>query len=212
MSDIQKRGLVMAIWLAASFLFAVFFIEDFVRDILIRPMMYTAWVAEFFVRSLPQYLFWGLFVFGAAIWGLRLIRFRAPRRPRMRTVAIGQQGPVARWQGQLRRARVLDYGRFNLNRSLRKLVLDLTVTEAEADLSGPAPGESPREPDVPDELRSLLIVRGEEEFGRRSLMDRLLDLVPKPRAELAEHRRAPEAVVRYLEDRLGMAGRHQGKG
>ena len=212
MSDIQKRGLVMALWLAASFLFAVFFIEDFVRDILIRPMMYTAWVAELFVRSLPQYLFWGMFVLGAAIWGLRLIRFRAPRRPRKRTVSIGHQGPVARWQGQLRRARMLDYGRFNLNRSLRKLVLDLTMTEAEENLSGPATSESPPETDVPEELRSLLIVRGDEEFGRRSLADRLLDLVPKQRVAQAEHRRAPEAVARYLEDRLGMTGRHQGKG
>ena len=212
MSDLQKRGLVMAIWLAASFLFAVFFIEDFVRDILIRPMMYTAWVAELFVRSLPQYLFWGLFVLVAAIWGLRLIRFRAPRRPRMRTVSIGQQGPVARWQGQLRRARMLDYGRFNLNRSLRKLVLDLTVTEAGEDLSGPATSESPHELDVPEELRPLLIVRGDEEFGRRSLTDRLLDLVPKPRTAQAEYRRAPEAVAQYLENRLGIAGRQQEKG
>ena len=212
MSDIQKRGLVMAAWLAASFLFAVFFIEDFVRDILIRPLMYTAWVAELFVRSLPQYLFWGLFVLAAAIWGLRLVRFRAPRRISMRTVSIGQQGPVARWQGQLRRARALDYGRFNLNRALRKLVLDLTLTEAEEDLSAPAIGESPREPDVPEELRSLLMVRGDDEFGRRSLTDRLLALVPQPRAAQAEHRHAPEAVAQYLENRLGMAGRHQGKG
>ena len=211
MSDVQKRGLVMAVWLAASFLFAVFFIEDFVRDILIRPMMYTAWVAELFVRSLPQYLFWGLFVFAAAIWGLRLIRFRAPRRARMRTVSIGQQGPVARWQGQLRRARMLDYGRFNLNRSLRKLVLDLTITEAEENLSGPAIGESVPEPDVPEELRALLMVRGDDEFGRRSLTDRLLALVPKPRAAQAEYRHAPEAVVRYLENRLGMAGRQTGE-
>ena len=212
MSDSQKRLLLVVGWLIFSFLFAVFFIEDFVRDIVIRPLMYLAWVGELFVRSLPQNLFWFLFVLAVAIGVLRLLRFRIPRRTRMQTVSIGLQGPVARWQGQLHRAARLEYSRFNLNRSLRKLVLDLTLSEAEQDLSGSMLTEADLAIDVPDELKPLLMVRDEDEFGRRSLMDRLLALVPLPLSQQAEHRRPAEAVASYLEFRLGMAANQPKEG
>lgn len=111
-------ALVMALVVA-------FTVDDFVREVLVAPLLYASWLGVLVVRSLPTSLFWTLFVLAAAVVAVRA--FARPPRPPQKVGARAPQGegPLAGWYRRLQRSGEHGYSRWLLARDLRRLTGEL---------------------------------------------------------------------------------------
>ena len=116
----MKRFVPLIVILVLALALA-FLLDDFVRQVIVGPLLYALWIGGLILRSLPQFVFWGLFVLVALIIVVRsLDRDFSVQRRRRRGGRI-TRGYVASWQRQLRQADAQPYFRWRLARSLAKL-------------------------------------------------------------------------------------------
>ena len=102
-----------------------FLVDDFVQQMIIRPVLHVAWLVLFVIESLPQGLFWLAFIIIAmVIAGKSFSRRSADRRSSQQSTVV-HQGPVATWSGLLDRARTRDFSRWRLAQSMRSLTRDV---------------------------------------------------------------------------------------
>ncbi len=196
----KERLLPLAILLVVVVGLAVF-IERFIRQVLLQPLLYTAWVADLFVRSLPQGVFWGLFILFALYLAFKALSFRRTR-PVFRTVRrLEQVGPVAQWQHRLQRARQQDYASWTLMRELRRLTLEIVTGEQSTHDPDSTDTVSLQAIDLPAPLMRYFNARMEGiDSPWRALVYRLLPS-GQGRHGGDESLLHPEAVVTYLEER-----------
>ena len=108
-----------------------FVVDDFISRMIIGPALYVAWFISVFISSMPQQVFWGIFLLIAVVFAAKSItREQANRRQTQNPVA-SQRGPVAAWASLLGRAAKQDFSRWRLAQALRRLTLEtLGATDA----------------------------------------------------------------------------------
>jgi len=178
-----------------------------VRDLVVMPFLYVAWIARIYARSVPRPLFWGgLLLFGAVLAVVNvLMGLRARRREEEAALNAelnpGYPNQVRQLTSQIRYARRSLYFRRALAKRLGRLILDsrdyaeqYAPVELDSSLDALAAPPGVREffRDA-DELilasrRAGLLTWIRQRMGRR-------DEAGAPPADLEE-------VVQFLEDRL----------
>lgn len=105
----------------------IFALDNFLREVIIQPLLYVSWIGVLILGSLHQSVFWGALLFAAFILILRSLG----GRPRLPTTIPEKrylsQGPVRRWIGLIERARGQRFARWNLAQSMRKLAQELLL-------------------------------------------------------------------------------------
>lgn len=196
----KGRILSLAVWMAAAVGCAIF-IEGFVRQVLLQPLLYTAWVAELFIRSLPQGVFWGLLTLVVLYLAVKSLSFRRPRTVNQRTRPLEQLGPVAQWQNRLQRSRRLDYANWTLMRELRRLTLEIATGEKVESDPEAVDTVSLREVDLPERFLPYFETRMEGSDSSWNAFLHRLPFGPQAHPFTAESHPEPHEIVSYLEER-----------
>ena len=200
-------GLILLLTIPLAFLLS-HAAGGIVRDLLVWPFLYLAWVARLYLRTVPQALFWGgLLFFGVVLLVIDVLfaRHRAGRgdmeRPTSAKEVPADNGPVSRLAGQIQNAARSAYFRGTLARDLGKLALQI-----EGDGEG-AGGESIQrgldDLDAPPEVMAFLM-EGERPISLH-WRGGVIALFRRRLLRLAGDDAAPgdlPRTVRYLEDRL----------
>lgn len=180
---------------------AMFLVEGFVREVLMRPLLYMAWVGELLIRSLPHGLYWSLFTLGVFYFGIRRLAFvRRRAAGPVRTAAA--TGPVAQWQRKLQRGRSLSYGQWTLARDLRKLTLDILYSEHIPDPGEESEDVSLQDAGLPAHFATYFDSKVEsQDMGLARVWDRIPFLARPVQSSSALYPE-PEEIVAYLEERM----------
>jgi hypothetical protein len=99
------------------------FLKDFIRDVLLLPLLYITWLGRLVLASLPQVIIWGsLFIFALFVAGRSLLIQSRRRLQTYRPVTL-PPGRLESWANLIDRAGQDRYARWRLARQLRKLTL-----------------------------------------------------------------------------------------
>lgn len=117
--------LIIAVLFAIVLVFAV---DDFISRVIVGPVLYISWFISIFVASMPQQVFWGIFILIALIFAAKSITREKTSRQQTQNPIANQRGPVATWSSLLERAEKQSFSRWRLAQSLRRLALDTLVS------------------------------------------------------------------------------------
>ena len=192
----KKRLLPLLIFVVvASILYLL--VDDFVQQMLVKPILHAAWLTVFVLESLPQVLFWFAFVVVAIIIARKSFTRTKATRSTGQLPTAAHNGPVATWSGLLERAETRDFSRWRLAQALRNLTRDILF---------PIEGANEQHPEVSNH-RPVMDLPPEIETYFNSPVPRYQRL-PRLRFRQRSTRTAhgleldPEHVVRYLEEEL----------
>jgi len=116
----MQRFLPLAVVLLITAIL-VFALDNFLRDMVIQPLLYTAWFAGLVLSSLHQSVFWGVLLLVTLMLILRSLSGGAGLPSTVPEKRYPSQGQVRRWMGLLERAETQRFARWNLAQALRKL-------------------------------------------------------------------------------------------
>lgn len=120
----MRRYLPLAVVLIITALL-VLLLDNFLREVIIQPLLYVLWFGGLVLSSLHQSVFWGVLLLVALVLILRSLG-AGPRIPAtVPEKRYPSQGPVRRWAALLERAEQQRFARWNLAQSLRKLSQEL---------------------------------------------------------------------------------------
>lgn len=107
----------------------VILVEDFLRQVVVDPLLQVAWFVALVLGSIAQEIYWALFIILALIIARKsLVKGKTLGR-KSPTLKIGNQGPVAAWSALLERAEAQAFSRWRLAQAFRKLTRDLLSPE-----------------------------------------------------------------------------------
>jgi hypothetical protein len=179
----------------------VWVFRDFAREAIATPLLYLLWISDLFFQSVPQALFWALFIASALIIaGRSLIRGKklAQQAHEAETVRKGQVQILTRW---LHLAAQEDYFKWRLARHMRELTFAVlaqrertTIARMRQNFDG--------ELDLPPEVQAYLQAGLTLTFSKSaSPLSRLRSRL-RSSAHTAELDPDLENVVQYLENQL----------
>jgi hypothetical protein len=102
-----------------------FLIEDFVQQMIVKPVLHVAWLVVFVLENLPQALFWLAFIIIAIIIARKSFARSSANRSSGQQTPVVHHGPVATWSGLLERAQTRDFSRWRLAQAMRSLTRDV---------------------------------------------------------------------------------------
>ena len=193
----KRRFLPLALSLLMAVIL-VFVVEDFVRQVIVTPILYVSWFVALVLGSLPQWVFWVAFVVIALVIARKSMARDIAARRRAWAPPASYLGPVVTWAGFLDRAKTQEYSRWRLAQALKRLSQDILALEKRSNFH--------RREAQWNSLRQVLPPAIEAYFEAPPPESQpLFRLWRRGRAKghSAALDLAPETVVKYLEDRLG---------
>jgi len=104
-------------------------VEDFLRQVIVDPLLQVAWFVTLVLGSIAQEIYWALFIILALVIARKsLVKGKTLGR-KSPTLKISNQGPVAIWCVLLERAEAQAFSRWRLAQAFRKLTRDLLSPE-----------------------------------------------------------------------------------
>ena len=100
-------------------------VRDFVAQVILEPILYLTWFTSLVIRSLPQLLFWGLFVALALFVAIGSLRSRPRGARRGRAVEAANYGAVGTRARLFQLARSHSYSKWKLARDLGRLAWEI---------------------------------------------------------------------------------------
>jgi len=180
----------------------VWVLKDFAREAIATPLLYVLWIGDLFFQSIPQVLFWALFLASALIVaGRSLIRGKKPAQQEREaeTVRKGQVQVLTRW---LLLAAQEDYFEWRLARHLGELTSAVLAQRERTAVARMRQHLRDGELDLPPEVQAYLQTGLTVTFSKSgSPFSRLL-LRLRSSTRTAELDPGPENVVQFLENQL----------
>ncbi len=100
------------------------FLQNFVRELLVIPLLYLFWIGRFLALAVPQSVLWAILVATLALlMGVSLLGQRRPR-PRADFSPAASQGRIESWATLISKAQDDDYFKWRLAQQLQKLTLN----------------------------------------------------------------------------------------
>jgi hypothetical protein len=121
---VKKRFLPLAISLLAAGVLA-FVVEDFVQRALVAPLLYVFWFVALLFSSIPQVLYWAVFIISALVIASLSVPRGKPIKSQDQASLSGNRGAVAAWEALLRVSHESGFSRRSLAQALRRLSRDL---------------------------------------------------------------------------------------
>ncbi len=194
----MKRFIPLSIVLLITLVLAFLF-NDFVRVVIVEPLFLLIWVVTTYLRNLPHFVYWVVFVMVTIIVLFRSLHLRIslPHRARRTVKLRPSRGYVAHWQNQLERADRQLYFRWQLAKSLARMSQQiLTTTEPlHPDEANPTPAMLDT---LPPEIAAYFQSPPPRKPAARV---RWYQRQPENKNEALEL--DPEVVIAYLEKEMG---------
>ena len=177
--------------------FLAFLVKDFIRDVIILPLLYVFWYVTLFLRSLPQFLFWAIFILMALTIALRSLSRGdgAERKAKVEPPTLG--GPVAVWSRLIQHAEAGGYSRWQLSQSLARLTWELLGNGERLSTQQVDARLRQGDLDLPPEVRAYFQAGMIPYQPISRLKRRLLGNHTNTPLDLN-----PEQVIQYLEEKL----------
>lgn len=102
-----------------------FLVNDFVREVLIKPILWLVWFLSLLIRSIPQGVFWVVFILIMLIITLSGLLGGGRKVSRTRKRPYRKLGSVEKWARLLENARTSAYSKWRLSQQLRRLSLQI---------------------------------------------------------------------------------------
>ena len=174
-----------------------FVIDDFVQQVIIKPVLHVAWLVAFVIDNLPQALFWLAFIIIAIIIARKSFARSSASRRSGQQAPIVHNGPVATWFGLLERAQTRDFSRWRLAQSMRSLTRDVLTPNQDLDAEQPEASNDRPAVVLPPEIEAYFSapVPRYKRFGWLRLRS------PSTQTSQGLNLK-PERVVEYLENEI----------
>ena len=176
------------------------FLKDFIRDVLLLPLLYAAWLARIVFDSIPQIAIWIVFLVVALLIALRSLSGGRAARFASRELQVTVVGRLKSWASLVERAGQEHYARWRLARELRRLTLAILANEKHLSPEQIRQDLAAGRLDLPPEIRDSLLASMTSFnyfsptrfwFWKKPAGPSALDL-------------DPEQVLQYLEERYGV--------
>jgi hypothetical protein len=118
----KKRLLQSGLILLLAAALAPFFV-DFVREVVVIPLLYLFWLARFVFESFPQDNLWLVFLGLVSLIMLISLIDKRRSKPAPFLSPTPEPGRVESWEALLRRAQQDDYFKWRLAQQLQRLTL-----------------------------------------------------------------------------------------
>jgi hypothetical protein len=192
---VKNRFLPLIVSLLLASLLA-FLVKDFVRQVIIGPLLYSLWYLTLFLKSLPEFFFWALFILIALIIAGKSLTKQSDPGRNIREASVRQGGPVSVWGRMIAHAERGGYSRWQLAQSLTRLTWNILGDGERLSLYQIQERLNEGALDLPPDVQAyfqagMLPYQPPPRFGRRN---------PDPR--FAPLDLDPEEVVQFLEDKL----------
>ena len=105
--------------------FLGFLIQDFVREVIVTPFLYIFWYVTLFLKSLPEFLFWGIFILITLIIAIKSLPGPEDIIEQRRVGKRNQEGSVALWSRLIHHAEKGGYSKWQMAQLLSKLTWDI---------------------------------------------------------------------------------------
>jgi len=191
----MRRYLPLGVLILITLVLAVA-LDNFLRDVILQPLLYAFWIGGLIVASLHQSVFWGVLLVVALLLFVRSLG-RGPQKPAtVPEKRYATQGQVRRWILLLERAENQRFARWNLAQSLRKLAQEtLGPDERDRQAKSRTPFDQNLPPDIANYFNAKL-----PPAQSLSLRQRLQTKSSLPSHPLDLN---PEVVVDFLEKETG---------
>jgi hypothetical protein len=171
--------------------------HDFMREAMVRPLLYVLWVGRLIFESIPQIVIWAIFLFIALlVAGKSLLKKRSLSRQSQRPETIEPER-IEAWLKLLHRANQEDYYKWQLAQRLQKLTLEALAQDEQLTIKQVRQHLVAGELGLPPEIQAYL------EAGMTSFSH---FLGPQSRFRLRRQSSPldlkPERVIRFLEEKL----------
>ena len=118
--------LIISIMLA---LVLFFLVEDFVRTVIIGPLLYVIWFVSLVVDSIPQGVIWAIFILVMLVIALTSLRSNRAENQPVGWRDYQKYGPVERWSRLLTQAKKDKFTRWRLANELKRLTRKLLSSD-----------------------------------------------------------------------------------
>lgn len=176
------------------------FLKDFIRDVLLLPLLYAAWLARIVFDSIPQLAIWIVFLIIALLIALRSLSGRRLARPETRERPVTVVGRIESWAHLIDRAGQEHYARWRLARELRKLALAILAAEKQLSTEQIKQQLTEGRLDMPPEIRAYLLAS----MTSFSYLSPTRFWFRKKPAGSSALDLDPEQVLQFLEERYGV--------
>lgn len=132
------------------------FLKDFIRDVLLLPLLYAAWLARIIFETIPQVAIWIIFLFVALLVTLRSLSGGRAVRLDSRETPVRVTGRIESWARLVDQAGQEHYARWRLAREMRKLTLAILASEKQLSQEQVMRALQDNRLDLPPEIRAYL--------------------------------------------------------
>jgi hypothetical protein len=170
-----------------------FLVEDFLRSVLIGPLLYVAWLVSLVAESLPHTVIWAGFLLVMLIIAFASLRNEKQEEYYVRQLPSRNTGSVKKWANLLDNAQKDRFTKWRLANELKRLTRRL--------ISNPESEESVHDQyllELPEEITAYFEAQQPTRIPFREWLSNYHSDEPDSPLDLD-----PEVVIQYLEKRLG---------
>lgn len=193
---IRKQLLPLGVILISAMLLAPL-IRDFIRDVLVVPLLYLVWIGRIVFNTIPQAGFWGCFLLLALLTAGASLLKRGSFSARIHQAKTVQPGRVEKWANLIGQAAQEEYYQWRLAQGLRELLVDTLAYETRLTPKQIKQRMRNAQLELPPEIQAYLLA-SLKSLSYLSAPRFPFGSSPKPASPLNLN---PERVTQFLEDR-----------
>ena len=131
-----------------------FWVRDFVREVIVQPLLLIMWYTSLVLGSFPDTFFWVLFILAFTILALRSLARGLPRERQRRQEGFALGGPVSTWSRLVHHSSDGGYSQWQLSQSLCKLTWQLLQDERSKSMRHIEDGLRTQKLDLPADIQA----------------------------------------------------------
>jgi hypothetical protein len=191
-----RRFLPLGI-LAISTLLLAILVQDFVRQVIVTPVLYAGWFSWLILTNLPQWTFWTLLTLVALLLAVRSLGGRKSTEKERPDPPITAQGPVTSWTHRLKQASTQGSSRWRVSRDLGRFYWETHFPTEPYHVQHYIARLSSPNSRLPADIRDYFLAGTERPPSASSFLFFRRTPQVSPALELD-----PEAVIEFLEKQL----------
>ncbi len=192
-----KRFLPLALLAIATIVLA-FLVEDFVRQVIVVPVLYVGWFFWLILTNLPQWVFWTLLTLGAIVLAARSLSGRQREVTRPFYPPPAGKGPVTTWTQRLNQASSQTSSQWRVSRDLGRFFWETHFPAEPYHVQHFVARLSDSNTKLPANIRDYFLAGAQRPPSARSFLF-FRRTPPLPPALALD----PEIVVDFLENQFG---------